>query len=102
MHNGPASCFRVHPVRSKCLQRFLVNHLPNRGKVESRRHQIDSISEVRQPPNPKVPKHHLYIIKCIFIPMHDLPLLNFQQHSTYGIISGHVNACLWHQDERKP
>ena len=80
----------------------IFDHLPNRGKVESRRHQVDSLSKVCQPPNPKDPKHHLYIIKCMFIPMHNLPLLTFQQHSTYGIIYGYVTACLWHQDERKP
>ena len=33
-----------------------------------------------------------YIIKCMFIPMHGLPLLTFQQHSTYGIINGYVNG----------
>ena len=34
-----------------------------------------------------------YIIKCMFISMHGLPLLTFQQHDTYGIMIEHVNAC---------
>ena len=41
-----------------------------------------------------------YIIKCMLIPMHGLPSLTFQQHITYGIMNGHVNACSWHQSKK--
>ena len=42
--------------------RFFVNHLLNRGKVASLRHQIDSVSKVCQCSNPKVLEHYL----CLF------------------------------------
>jgi len=38
----------------------------------------------------------IYTIKCMFIPMHGLPSLTFQQHNTYGIMNEHVNACSCH------
>ena len=41
----------------------------------------------------------IYIIKCMFIPMHDLPLLTFQQHNTYGIMYKHMNVCTCYQNK---
>ena len=35
----------------------------------------------------------IYIIKCMFILMHDLPLFTFQQHDTYDKMYEHMNAC---------
>ena len=62
VHSRPISYLRVRCVWSKCLWRFPIDYHPNRGKVVSPRHQVDSVSEVRQPSNPKVSKHHL----CLF------------------------------------
>ena len=64
MHSGPASCLRVRPVQSKRLWRFPIDHLPNRGKVASLRHKVDSISEMCQMFNPEVLEHYL----CLFAP----------------------------------
>ena len=46
----------------KHLWRFPINRLSNRGKVASLRHQVDSVSEVCQLPNPKVSELYL----CLF------------------------------------
>ena len=35
----------------------------------------------------------------MFIPIHGLPSLTFQQHGTYGIMNGHMNACSCHQKQ---
>ena len=35
----------------------------------------------------------------MFIPMHDLPLLTFQQHNTYGIMYEHVNVCTCYENK---
>ena len=35
----------------------------------------------------------------MFIPMHDLPLLTFQQHNTYGIMYKHMNVCTCYQNK---
>ena len=44
----------------------------------------------------------IYIIKCMFIPMHDLPFLTFQQHNIYDIMYEHVNACIKHLKQENP
>ena len=64
MHSRIASCLRVQRVQSKCLWRFLINHLPNIRKVASPRHKVDSILEMCQPFNSEVSKRYL----CLFAP----------------------------------
>ena len=38
----------------------------------------------------------------MFIPMHDLPFLTFQQHNIYNIMYEHVNACIKHLKQENP